>query len=414
MPDVVTKVTKQGWFSRLGGSIKGIFIGILLFLVSFGVLFWNEGRYDFSKMAKDAIPISSEQLNTDAAMNGKLVSVAGKLTTGEQLGDGLYLQPGDYISLVRNVEVYAWVENSSSESETNLGGSETTTTTYTYSKEWVNDAADHSTFEEPGGHENEDKSIPDADFKVNSAKVGVYDLNIAQLSLPGPQTLSLSKEMLTFEMPDVEARMPDDMVFSDFFDDEEDTTVDLESKLRLEGTMYIFSGTGTLADPQIGDMRISYQVVPNNIEGTLFGKLDGSKITSYADKDNNKLYRFFSGSADDAVVTLHGEFKMALWLFRILGFLMMWIGLSMIFAPIGVLADVIPFLGSISRSALKFATFVISFILSVITIIVSAILHSWIALLVIAVLGAGFTYWYLKMKGQKVGAKKPEAATPAE
>lgn len=44
MSNSVTKVTQQSWFGRLGVSIKGVLVGVVLFLISFGVLWWNEGR----------------------------------------------------------------------------------------------------------------------------------------------------------------------------------------------------------------------------------------------------------------------------------------------------------------------------------------------------------------------------------
>ncbi len=44
MPDTFTEVTSQSWWSRLGDSIKAVLVGIVMFLVSFPLLFWNEGR----------------------------------------------------------------------------------------------------------------------------------------------------------------------------------------------------------------------------------------------------------------------------------------------------------------------------------------------------------------------------------
>ena len=39
-----TETTRIGWGSRLMESIKGVIAGLILFLLSFLVLFWNEGR----------------------------------------------------------------------------------------------------------------------------------------------------------------------------------------------------------------------------------------------------------------------------------------------------------------------------------------------------------------------------------
>ncbi len=42
--DSFTEVSSQGWFSRIGDSIKGILFGIFLFIAAFPLLWWNEGR----------------------------------------------------------------------------------------------------------------------------------------------------------------------------------------------------------------------------------------------------------------------------------------------------------------------------------------------------------------------------------
>jgi len=43
MSDSFVEVTKQGWFSRIAESIKEVLFGLLLIVVSVGVLIWNEG-----------------------------------------------------------------------------------------------------------------------------------------------------------------------------------------------------------------------------------------------------------------------------------------------------------------------------------------------------------------------------------
>jgi len=44
MSDTFSEVTSQGWGGRLMQSIKGVLIGLLLFVAGFPLLFWNEGR----------------------------------------------------------------------------------------------------------------------------------------------------------------------------------------------------------------------------------------------------------------------------------------------------------------------------------------------------------------------------------
>ena len=43
-PHRFQEVTHQSWFSRIGRAIKGVVVGLVMFAVSFPLLFWNEGR----------------------------------------------------------------------------------------------------------------------------------------------------------------------------------------------------------------------------------------------------------------------------------------------------------------------------------------------------------------------------------
>ena len=54
----VTETTTEGWFSRLGGAIKGVFGGIALIIIAIIMLGWNEKRsvdryntIDYAKIA---------------------------------------------------------------------------------------------------------------------------------------------------------------------------------------------------------------------------------------------------------------------------------------------------------------------------------------------------------------------------
>ena len=42
--DSFSRTEEVSWFSRIIESIKGVLIGLLLFLISVPLLFWNEGR----------------------------------------------------------------------------------------------------------------------------------------------------------------------------------------------------------------------------------------------------------------------------------------------------------------------------------------------------------------------------------
>ena len=379
MSDQFTEVTTKSWGSRIVDSIVGVLFGILLFLGSFVVLYMNEGRVDVSKIAKTAIEIEpTSEAPVDA--NGKLVSTTGTFKSDEKLGD-VFLKEGDYISLKRIVEMYAWEETKHSDSHKNFGGSETTKTTYSYSKKWTRFPENSSQFKESSGHHNPEMTIKKKNITISHADLGIYGVDTDKLTLPECNSEIQLNKVNTI----------------------------LDQGFKIADPKYMFKGEGTISEPQIGDLRISYLAVDNPIvPATIFGKLDGpeKQISPYYGVKDTKLYRVFEGSRDGAVVTMHEEYTFTLWMLRLLGFVMMWLGLMLLFRPISVVLDVVPILGSIGMAAIGLTTFGISFVLSLVTILVSMILHNVIVLVgVIAAFVVGIL-WYLRSKRENNGYEK--------
>lgn len=379
MPDQFTNVITTRYGGRIINSTKGAVIGLILFVVSFGLLYWNEGRVDLSNIAKIATEISSATISTDASLNGKLISTTGNVNYDQVIGDNLYLNPDKFIAVKRQVEMYSWVEKSESRSKINVGGSETTETTYTYSKSWEENPKSSSSFKHPKGHENPQKSLDNYTNKVTAATIGVYNFNPQSVTLP-----NFSKLPLNFQ------------------------NVTLSDGAVLANDSYIFikkSVDGTFDNPQIGDLRISYHVLRPGFEGTIFGKLSGNKIDPYFDQDGNSLYRLFIGTREQGISTLHTEYTTLLWILRLVGFLLMWFGLMALFGPISVLLDILPIFGAISRSLIGVATFLVAFVLTIVTILVSMIAHSLIALIIalIITIGAIITFFVMWKNKKKAG-----------
>ncbi|PIZ93468.1 MAG: hypothetical protein COX82_02540 [Candidatus Magasanikbacteria bacterium CG_4_10_14_0_2_um_filter_41_10] len=371
MPDQYTEVTKKNWGSRLGGSIGGIFFGILLFFASFAVLFWNEGRVGISETAKAAVPMDATVLQQNAP-KGQLVAASGPLTTDDKISDGQFLKSGSYLSVRRTVEMYAWVEESNSTTETKLGGSQETKTTYTYTKKWVDSVPNSSNFKVKEGHINPSKKYESVANTAPTAKVGVYSVDPNRFSMPGSEALALTAD-----------------------------TVTLPADGEIVSGKYIYVGGFSMDDPIVGDVRISYNVIPSGNTVTAFGKLDSDKISPFVNKDGQTLYEARMTGFEESVVAMQQEHSRSLWIWRLVGFLMMWIGLGMVLAPLSVLLDVLPFLGSLSRGAVSLATGLISFVLSVVTILVSMIFHNVVALVVSVIIAAAVVFYFFKKKEKK-------------
>lgn len=360
MPDQFTEVSRQGYGSRVMGSFGGILVGILLFLASFVVLYWNEGRVDVSQIAKKAVEVKSSQV--DASVDQKLISVTGPITSAEKLSDNLFLNESDYIAIYRKSEMYAWTEKTNTNTTTQTGGSQTTETTYTYDKVWSNTPEKSSSFKHPEGHENPNQSVTSETFKVNDSKIDEYKLDMANLKLDTSLLVSAEKLQL----------------------DSNKTTLTPADK--IVDNYYVYQGAGNISNPQVGDQRISYYVLPQKEIITVFGRLSSGKITTYTDEKNNTLFRVFLGDRATAISTMKTEYTVMTWILRLVGFLLMWIGLSAMFGPISVVLDFLPFLGSASRAVIGFITFIAALVLSGLTILISMIIHNIIALIIILVI----------------------------
>ncbi len=377
MSDQFSETKTTGFLSRLFNSVMGIFIGIILFFGSFMLLFWNEGRpnnYDTYKTA-----VEMDATNEASENNLRLVAAKGKLTANERVGDGLYLIPAENVYVKRQVEVYSWSEKSESTSQSNIGGSETTSTTYTYEKKWVNEAPDSGSFRKPEGHINIQKTIQDSVSASKDARLGIHNINLIQTTLPELQKLipnpgNTTIASMTFPAGSVIPQITND---------------------------YIYIGKSSIDTPQIGDMKISYYILPAGTEVIAFAKKNGLTLEKFKAENGVEAYRLFKGTRDEALAAVQTEDTIMRWVFRGIGFMMMWIGMMMILGPLSVISDIIPFIGKVTGMILSGITFLIAFVLSAITIVVSMILHNIYALLVIGLLLIGLIGFVLYKRRQK-------------
>jgi hypothetical protein len=156
--DEYSEVSYESWFSRIGKAFTGIIVGIVLFLISFVVLWWNEGRAVQTARSlaegKGAV-VEARADKVDSANDGHLVHVTGKADTKETLKDPDFkIAEANAIKLERHVEIYQWKENKKSETKSQVGGKSKTVTTYSYEKVWSPQPINSSEFKEAATHRN--------------------------------------------------------------------------------------------------------------------------------------------------------------------------------------------------------------------------------------------------------------------
>ena len=396
----VTETTTESWGSRLGSSIKGVVIGLALFIAGFPVLFWNEG--DSVKTAKaidegEGACISVESnASVDQDMEGKLVHMSGKADTKDVLTDDTFGVSATAIRLERNVEMYQWIEESHTSEKKKMGGSVEKVTTYTYKKDWMPTAIDSSGFKEQG-HDNPGVMEFESQ-KMQAANVtfGAFRLNESQIDHIG------SAKQYAF---------PTGFVCK------------VERVKVQGGTIYVpnaetrnnaLNTRDVASQTRIGDMRVTFRVVyPHEI--SLIAKQRGDTFVAYTAKNGKKLSYLEDGVKDAAEMfqTARTNNAIMTWLVRIGGFLLMFIGLSMVFKPLSVLADVLPILGDIVEMGMGLVAGLIAFICSLVTIAIAWVFYRPVlGIILLAV--AGFFGWMLFKKCRAAkAAKTASGAAPS-
>ena len=198
-----TETTTQSWGSRLGDSLKGIIVGIILFIVSFPLLFWNEGNsVKVAKALEEGRGVTVEVPDIskiDPANEGKLVHMCGDATTQDVLKDAEFGISHNGIMLRRKVQYYQWVEKSHEETKKNMGGSETTVTTYTYSKEWCNKPVNSTSFKERGHDNIVSYSVSGQEEYASNVQFGAFKFTQGMIErLGNEKTYSLAE----YKIPD--------------------------------------------------------------------------------------------------------------------------------------------------------------------------------------------------------------------
>ena len=376
--DSFTETVHTGWFSRIGNSIKGILFGILLVVISGVLLFWNEGRsVTRAKTLKEGIAavvsVPSDVVNQ--ANEGKLVHMMGNAATEETLSDDDFGVSAVALKLRRNVEMYQWKEDKTTETKKNVGGSTDEVTTYNYSMTWDNDLIDSSNFKRPDGHQNPKRmAYPAQEYQAEEITVGAYRLSPGLISqIDGYQSLAADPANLSEE---------------------------LKAKVKQESGGYYLGADP--AAPKVGDLRINFEVIKPG-KASLISKQLGDSFEPYNSEAGGEIEMLSMGEHSAANMFAEAESMntMLTWGLRVLGFLLMFGGFAAILAPLSVLADVLPFLGTLVGMGTSFVAGVLAAGISLVIIAIAWFVYRPILAVALLVAAAGVFYLF-RMKRKTV------------
>ena len=392
MPDSFSVTTSQSWFSRLFGSIKSVLVGLIFFVLAFPLLWWNEGRAvrtarSLSEGAGSIVSAPADSV--DASKEGKLVHMSGPVTTDQPVADDALPVQVQGVKLIRNVEMYQWKEEKKSETRKKLGGGEETVTTYSYDKEWANGRIDSSQFQHPEGHENPE-SLPyeTQTFVADPVKVGVHKLSAEQIGkLNEAENLPLDASAA------------------------ETLPAELKETIKVaDGRFYMGANPASAA---LGDVRISYQVVkPATV--SLAAVQTGDTFSAYQAKAGDSILLVQTGNhtAAEMFQKAQDENAVMTWILRAVGFLVMFLGIFMVFRPIAVFADVVPLFGTFLGAGIGLFAFLGAAALSFLTIAIAWVFVRPVLGIAMLAIAIGAMVWLLKI-GQKKKAARAAGTAPA-
>ncbi len=351
-----TVTTSTSWLSRLGSSFAGIILGIVLFVAGTGLLWWNEGNFVKTRDALNEAQgetVELENVNkVDATFNDKLVHATGPADTQDVLTDPVFGIGGKGIAFTREVEFYQWTEHSRTKKQQKLGGGEETVTTYSYKKEWVGHRVNSQSFHAPEARMQYTNgvllAVEDKTQHATNVSFGAYRLPAFLIrSIDGAQPFTVSLNNATRERLTREAlRAKPELLHFHTTNIDRLPLEQLPKMLHEQGnTLYI--GTSPSA-PQVGDVRITFAMTPPATV-SIIAKIKGDSFEPFHAANGKNVSALAMGeeSMDSMFADEHSDNVIVTWILRVLGTILVIAGLRCVFAPLSVIASVIPLLGSI-------------------------------------------------------------------
>jgi hypothetical protein len=368
-PSKTTTIDKRSWFQRLGSSVRGILTGLVLFILAFPILIWNEGRdIQIRRSLKEgaAVVETSDAETIDPDQDGKLIHFTGEARTPSVLNDDTFAISENALKLKRIVEIYQWSEEKETETVEKIGGGTETTTSYTYKQVWDDRLIDSQSFQEAGSHRNPvSKPLENFEQVADLVSVGAYTLPTRLLdSLSDYQRLDLSSDLLS-ALP--YAQQEQWQIFNNYLYQSQDPS-----------------------KPEIADVRVWYQILRPGIISVI-SQQKGETLQPHqtANGKNIEMIRLGEVSAEAMFEGAVQSNRLVTWIIRLLGFFMIYVGINTLLIPLSTLLSVIPFFANIFRFASKLLSAIIALVLSLIVIGVSWLLYRpliGLAVLLLAIL----------------------------
>lgn len=404
--DEVVETESEGFFSRLMSSIGGIFVGVAMVLIAFPALFCNEGRAVRTAQALTegaGAAVHVEAGGPDAGNEGRLVHINGKAIAEGTLKDPKFgAEAQNALALRRKVEMYQWQETAKTKKQKKVGGGTKKVTTYTYDTIWSEKAISSSGFNKKAGHENPG-AIPfdGGSWWAEPITVGGFTLSkdLAD-DVNNWQSVTVTDEQLAALDESLKPGLV--VVGGDFYKS--------AAPAAADGT----TPAPNPANPVVGDVRITFEA-NQPAEVSVLGKQTGKNLGAFETSGGYNVadLRMGTMTKDEMFEAAQSENTILTWLIRFGGFGLMWLGLFLIGRPVTVVADILPFLGSLASLAVGVLAFAGAAMCSLPTIAVAWIFYRPLLGIILLVIGLVFMVGLIAAIFMAIAAAKKYRASQA-
>ena len=379
--DVVQKVVSESYSERLFTSIAiGVPGGVILVVAGCGLMWgleflWHERERGLARIEDECV----STLACDPKNEGRIVHTTGALD-GERVKDPRFGGIGDddgggggaagglpeavpmaipldagaprdprdvpraallagpphqpargLLRLRREVQMYQWAEEESSEEREKLGGGKETTKTYKYKRQWASGFNDSSKFELQRDHENPRAECSDLTVEPRWVRVGAFDV--------GPAALRSLLGCCEGPLPPAAAAAAAAAVW----DRERVPHAHIE---RGNDGWYYLGGFRRL--PSVGDTRVRFHGIrlPLAAPVTVLGVQRGTRLTALPAGSVGVLAATGAKTAGELVADASTQGYALKWLGRVFGAAVVYTGIRSVLDPAVQGVNIIPFLSN--------------------------------------------------------------------